>query len=26
MYAPDATLIGGDGTILTGKEPIGKKP
>jgi hypothetical protein len=26
MYAPDATLIGGDGTVLTGKEAIGKKP
>ena len=24
MYAPDATLIAGDGTILTGKEAIGK--
>jgi uncharacterized protein (TIGR02246 family) len=24
MYAPDATLIGGDGTMLTGKEAIGK--
>ena len=24
MYAPDATLIGGDGTVLTGKEAIGK--
>jgi ketosteroid isomerase-like protein len=25
MYAPDATLIGGDGTILTGKEAIAKR-
>ena len=24
MYAPDATLIAGDGTMLTGKEAIGK--
>ena len=24
MYAPDATLIAGDGTVLTGKEAIGK--
>jgi len=24
MYAPDATLIGGDGTMLTGKEAIQK--
>jgi uncharacterized protein (TIGR02246 family) len=25
MYAPDATLIAGDGTMLTGREAIGKR-